>query len=303
MAAKKADDRRRHVHGDPGRRSVSDDLGIPTLNSPEALARRIPARRSRSAAPLRQSCGWHLGWHRQRRGRVSRSRLPRFGAANVIGVRMPYRTSSADSLARCASGDRRRSESRSAPSTSPPPVDGYTAAAGGDRGHAASPGQRDGAAADDGAIRRGRGAARHSARHRQQERTAARLFHLARRRRTAGQSDWRPVQDAGAASSPQASAYRHPSSLEAGERRPRGRSDRRGRFPGISVPGAPIRCSNCCCAASTDERDSSRPDSRRKRSRWCASVSMARTGKRRLPSVAMVSQTAIGEYYLRPVDY
>jgi NAD+ synthase (glutamine-hydrolysing) len=25
--------------------------------------------------------------------------------------------------------------------------------------------------------------------------------------------------------------------------------------------------------------------------------------KRRLPSVAMVSQTAIGEYYLRPVDY
>jgi NAD+ synthase len=25
--------------------------------------------------------------------------------------------------------------------------------------------------------------------------------------------------------------------------------------------------------------------------------------KRRLPTVAMVSQTAIGEYYLRPVDY
>jgi hypothetical protein len=25
--------------------------------------------------------------------------------------------------------------------------------------------------------------------------------------------------------------------------------------------------------------------------------------KRKLPSVAMVSQTAIGEYYLRPVDY
>ena len=25
--------------------------------------------------------------------------------------------------------------------------------------------------------------------------------------------------------------------------------------------------------------------------------------KRRLPTVAMLSQTAIGEYYLRPVDY
>ena len=46
-----------------------------------------------------------------------------------------------------------------------------------------------------------------------------------------------------------------------------------------------------------------RSASPRRRSTWCAGGSTPPTGSGGCPTVAMLSGTAIGEYYLRPVDY
>ena len=141
--------------------------------------------------------------------------------------------------------------------------------------------------------------ARAPAGHRQQDRAAVRLLHLARRRLAAGQSHRRPVQDPGLGAGPAPRRARR-DRLQAGERRPDQGADGRGRLrdhlsagrrdPALDSAGLPPAGDRRAGLRGGGDRPGpQRLDS----THW----------KRRLPTVAMLSATAIGEYYLRPVDY
>jgi len=123
---------------------------------------------------------------------------------------------------------------------------------------------------------------------------AARLFHLARRRCAARQSAGRPVQDAGLG----ARAARRGTGRDrrqAGDRRPDQRPDRR-RRPRRFIR-APDRILYYLIRGETPQgfikEEVEIVRHRLDSTHW----------KRRLPTVAVLSQTAIGEFYLRPVDY
>jgi predicted amidohydrolase len=108
------------------------------------------------------------------------------GKQNVIGVRMPYRTSSKESLEHAELADRGYHGSR-----------GCVPERGRSRGRPHPPRQRNGPDADDHAVRPVGEASGAAPGHGEQDGAPARLFHLARRRCAAGQSAGRLVQDPG----------------------------------------------------------------------------------------------------------
>ena len=221
------------------------------------------------------------------------------GAGNVLGVRMPYRTSSPESLAHAQ---------LVIDALGIPARDGGHQRGGGRarRGHRAEtpgPGRLGNIMARTRMItlfdsqRRASGAA---AGHRQQDRAPVRLLHLARRRLAAGQPDRRPVQDPGLGAGPTPRRARTSSSPS--PRAPTSSRGRPTRATSASAIRAPTRSSTGSCsgyrapeiaALGFAEAEIELVRKRLDSTHW----------KRRLPTVAMLSATAIGEYYLRPVDY
>ena len=220
------------------------------------------------------------------------------GPKNVIGVRMPYRTSSQESLDHAQLViDALGIESRTIDIT--PAVDGYLCnepdADGGRRGNVMAR-MRMITLFDLAAKHRG-----DSARHGQQDGAAVRLFHLARRRLAADQSARRSVQDAGvgARAAPRRARGDRRQAADGGSRR---RPDRRGRLRDQLREGGRDSELAARAAITPDELVARGFDANGSGDR-AASASTSTHWKRRLPTVAMVSPTAIGESYLRPVDY
>jgi NAD+ synthase (glutamine-hydrolysing) len=218
------------------------------------------------------------------------------GPENVIAVRMPYRTSSPDSLAHAQLLiDQLGIESRTVDISG---GGGRVSGARARRRHR-PPRQRDGAHAHDRAVRPLRQAPRAPARHRQQERAPARLLHVACGRLAAGEPHRRSVQDAGLGAGRVARRARR-DRREAGERGPRGRPDGRGGFRRLVCRGR--RCPQLDPARlDTDELEARGMD--RGPIRLVTKRLDSTHWKRKLPTVAMLSGAAIGESYLRPVDY
>ena len=90
--------------------------------------------------------------------------------------------------------------------------------------------------------------------------------------------------------------------VQARERRPHQGPDRRGRLRHHAIP-RPTRSCTGCCSGYRARRDRGARASPRRRSTLVRRRLDSTHWKRRLPTVAMLSATAIGEYYLRPVDY
>ena len=127
-----------------------------------------------------------------------------------------------------------------------------------------------------------------------------RLFHLARRRFAADQSHRRPLQDPGVGAR---APSRRPAShhRKAGDRRSHPRSNRR-RRPRHQLRAGPTASCNRLSPATTSTTSSRRASAHSDVSSVSERVD-ATHWKRHLPTTAMVSATAINEFYLRPVDY
>ena len=221
------------------------------------------------------------------------------GKEQVTAVRMPYRTSSPDSLAHAqlvieALGIRSRTVDICGG------VDGLATAIG-RRPRRRRARQRHGADADDHAVRPVRPPPRASARHRQQDRAPASATSpgtpTTHRRsiRSAISSRPRSGRWPGTSASRPSSSTSRPAPTWS-----QGQTDE-GDF-GITLrEGRLAFCTGSCPAIDRSSSSSlgytaeevARVRSRLEGTHW----------KRRLPTVAMLSQTAIGEYYLRPVDY
>ena len=201
------------------------------------MARQLSQGRSGAAPRLHEGDRRDLGRAWTRRSPRS-SRPKRCGKDNVIGVRMPYRTSSPESLAHA----QLVIDKLGIPSVTVDISEGGGRVSGRRRRHRSHPHrQRDGARADDRAVRPLGEAPGAAARHRQQVRAAARLLHLARRRLAARESAGRPLQDAGLGAGPprgRAGGDRR----QARDRRPDPGADGRGRLRHFLL-SRPIRSS------------------------------------------------------------
>ncbi len=211
------------------------------------------------------------------------------GAENVLGIRMPYRTSSPESLEHADAGRRRDSASPSLTVEITPQIDAYF-----ERfpdADDAPARQQDGARAHDDPLRPLGALDRAGARHQQQDRAAARLRHAARRHGVGRQSARRPLQDAGVGARRARSACRAPIV----DKQPsadlwQGQTDER------ELGFAYARSTSCSTSWSTS---ATRPR-RARRGRLRAGVRRARRRhgarsqfKRRLPVIAKVSQRTI----------
>ncbi len=263
------------------------------LRGDRRVARRVSARRT-AIAPQHPARGHRtvgrrrFGGHRVSCARARsgpRTSMRSAAVRDVEPVRVsPTRNSSS-----------MRSAYTAARSTSRAAVDGYLAVRAGCRRAPAR--QRHGAHAYGRALRSVGEARRAARRNRKQDGATAGLLYLARRRYAARQPARRPFQDAVWAL---ARYLGVPQALvdKGAERRSRSRSNRRSR-PRHHATRAPTRCWRSCCWA-TPTRSSSNAASR------AAEVALVRRRvdathwKRHLPTTAMLTNTAINEFYLTP---